>query len=107
MVTDLFRFSTPQFMVLLVGISLSIVAQVHLPRHTQNRDLEAHLGTLISQGQVLENRLEQARIERQALVEDSFFQQEALRELTGQHMAGEMTLSDKLRRGQGSQTPTR
>ena len=104
--TDLFRFSTPQVMVLLVGISLSIVAQVHLPRHAQNRDLDAHLSTLISQGQLLENHLDQARIEREALVEDSFFQQEALRELTGQHRVGEMTLSDKLRRGQGSQAPT-
>ncbi|MDE0960442.1 MAG: hypothetical protein OSB09_06650 [Planctomycetota bacterium] len=104
--TDLFRFSTPQFIVLLVGISLSVIASVHLPRHAQSRGLEAQLTTLISQGQVLENRLEQAGLERQALENDSFFRREALRKLTGQNMAGEMILSEKLRL-QHSQIPTR
>ena len=105
-VCDFFRLSTPQFTILLVGISMCVVSSVHIPRREQNQQLEAHLSMLHSQEALLQIRLDEVQRERLALDGDPFFRRESLRRLTGQNLSGEMTLRELLRNRVGTTIPT-
>ncbi len=105
-VCDFFRLSTPQFTILLVGISMCVVSSIHIPRREQNQQLEAHLSMLHSQEALLQIRLDEVQRERLALDGDPFFRRESLRRLTGQNLSGEMTLRELLRNRVGTTIPT-
>ena len=97
---DLFSLSTPQFIVLLLGVSMLVVATVHMPRRQQNDLLESRLNSLESQEMVLSRRLEQTYSQLVALEKDRFYRREALRKLTGQNLTGERLLREHLDRSQ-------
>lgn len=106
-VCDFFRLSTPQFTILLVGISMCVVSSVHIPRREQNQQLESHLSMLYSQEALLLIRLDEVQRERLALDGDPFYRRESLRMLTGQNLSGEMTLRELLRNRTATSAPTR
>ena len=97
---DLVSLSTPQFIVLLLGVSMLVVANVHMPRRQQSDLLESRLNSLEGQEMVLSRRLEQTNAQLVALEKDPFYRREALRKLTSQNLTGERPLSEHLERSQ-------
>ena len=97
---DLVSLSTPQFIVLLLGVSMLVVANVHMPRRQQSDLLESRLNSLEGQEMVLSRRLEQTNAQLVALEKDRFYRREALRKLTGQNLTGDRPLSAHRERSQ-------
>lgn len=93
---DLFSLSTPQFIVLVLGLSMTIISSVHMPRREQSHKLEESLQSLANQEIVLSERIETTHSQIRALESDQFFRREALRQLTGQNLLGERTLREYL-----------
>ncbi len=100
-VTEFCRLSTPQFLVLLLGVSLCIVSRVHLSRRAEIADLRSSLGTLHSQGQLLKERISEVQVQRDALEKDPFYRKESLIKITGQRLRGEIPLGELLQDSSG------
>lgn len=96
LVRDLFSLSTPQFVLLMLGISMLVISTVHMPRREHSDRLESRLNSLKGQEKVLSQRLTESYAQLGALEKDRFYRREALRKLTGQNLTGERTLSDHL-----------
>ena len=96
LVRDLFSLSTPQFVLLMLGISMLVISAVHMPRREHSDQLESRLNSLRGQEKVLSQRLTDSYARLNALEKDRFYRREALRKLTGQNLTGERTLSDHL-----------
>ncbi len=100
-VTEFCRLSTPQFLVLLLGVSLCIVSRVHMSRRAEIVDLRSSLGTLQAQGQLLKERISEVQVQRDALEKDPFYRKESLIKITGQRLRGEVPLRDLLQDSSG------
>ncbi|MEC9476665.1 MAG: hypothetical protein VX764_06480 [Planctomycetota bacterium] len=93
---ELFSFSTPQFVVLLLGVAMLVISSVHMPRRERSQELEMRLQSLKNQEVVLSERIEVTHSQLRALDNDRFYRREALRQMTGQNLRGERTLREHL-----------